>query len=825
MVSLVLVSHSHALAEATLKLVRAMAGDEISIAIAAGTGDNHEELGTDAMEIFQAITSVMSDDGVVVMMDMGSAVLSAEMALDFLDEDMKAKVRLCPSSFVEGSVAAGVAAKIGSNIDDVMHEASASLNQKTEHIDPVPIQNLQQNNITDLENADTIRVKLPMPHGLHARPVSKLVQEAAKYKSDIRIKDITNGKGPVSIKSITGIIALEALYGHEVELTAKGEDSKKALDELAKVIENGLGDNIDPKKQELNEPVQPETKTDNDDGKPIGISKGIVIAHPYYPKAVSFEFPDEKAEDTAHEIEELKTALSVTITVLRQKAKDVSRKMGREHGDIFLAQATMLEDPALVEKAKKNITDNKMKAAKAWWLSVEDAIEQYKQLKDDNLRQRAMDLQDVAHLVLVQFGIADNAKLDIPEHGIIITEDMTPGQAAALDKGKILGVICLENGQTSHSSILLRSRGIPSIVQAQRFPTSLRNLDASTVIAMDGESGEIWINPEKKILESIENRRKEWKEQSEAEKKESIKPATTSDGKRIEVFANVGRKEDSDTAAENNAEGIGLLRTEFMFLHRESAPNEEEQVIALREILDPMKNKPVIIRTLDAGGDKDLPYLNMPKEANPFLGVRAIRLTLRNPSLFQQQLRAILRISNEYDVRIMFPMISTLDELISAKAALMEAHESLLAEKKDHKWPIITGMMMEVPSAAIMINQFVKEIDFVSIGTNDLVQYTMAADRGNPELQKSLNKGFDPAVVTLISRIGRICKENNIPVAVCGESAANPELAGILIGLGVTELSMNASSIPGIKYWIRNQSITDLESKAKKLLQSYGLRE
>jgi phosphoenolpyruvate-protein kinase (PTS system EI component) len=256
-----------------------------------------------------------------------------------------------------------------------------------------------------------------------------------------------------------------------------------------------------------------------------------------------------------------------------------------------------------------------------------------------------------------------------------------------------------------------------------------------------------------------------------------------------------------------------------MFLHRDSAPTEQEQVEELHRILKPMAGKPAIIRTLDAGGDKELSYLNMPKEANPYLGVRAIRLCLRNKELFQEQLRAILRVSAEHDVRVMFPMIAALQELKEAKAELQKAHETLTAKNIKHRWPIPTGMMMEVPSAAIVSHYFAPEIDFASIGTNDLTQYTLAVDRGNPELQELLNKELNPAVLALINRVVLSCKSREIPVAVCGEAAASPASASVFLGLGVSELSMSGRSIPAMKHWVRSQSLSEMEMEARNLMQ------
>lgn len=811
MIGLVLVSHSRALAEATMELIRAMSGEEVPVAIAAGTGDDHKELGTDAVEISEAISSLSSEEGVVVMMDMGSAVLSTEMALDLLDEPVRSKVRLCPWAFVEGSVVGGVVAKTGGSIEDVIREASQALNQKTEHLadDTSSTEDSPANEST---GSESIRLTVHIPHGLHARPAAQLVQLASQFNSVVKLRDLTNGKGPVPLRSITGVMTLEVLYGHEVEITADGPDASVALQKIGQAFAEGLGDT--PVEHMPEPAVEPE---DND--KPEGISGGIIVAPVYFPAQFSYVFPEEKVEDTTQETGKLETSLEVTCRMLHQKAEDVSAKFGKEKGNIFRAQAAMLDDPALTDRAKQLIREKQMPAPEAWWNAVKEVMEQYKQLQDRNLKQRVLDLEDVAQLVLIQFGIKESDRMNISGKGIIIVDDLTPGQVSSLDKTKIAGVICLENGSTSHSAILLRSRDIPAIVQARRFPQNLRELKEGSLLAMDGETGEIWVNPQDLELDTIRQREQEWSLRKEKQKQESSQPAVTRDGERIAIMANVGSAEEVRLAVANYAEGIGLLRTEFLFLDRQQAPTEEEQVQLMQQMLEPVKGKPVVIRTLDAGGDKSLPYLHMPAEENPFLGIRAIRLLLRNPDIFRQQLRAILRISTEQDVRIMFPMISTLEELRRAKKALEEAHQSLTDEKTAHTWPIPAGIMIEVPSAAILAHLFAPEVDFMSIGTNDLIQYTLAADRTNPALQAMPGNKFDLSVLMLIRHVAESCKDAGISVSVCGESAANPDLALQLVGAGVTGLSMNPVSIPEIKSRIREQSVTELKLKVTELLK------
>lgn len=801
-----MVSHSLALAKATLRLMQSMVGQQMPIAVAAGTGEDFDDLGTDATEIYAGIESVMGNDGVLVLMDIGSAILSAEMAMEFMDEEVRKNVKLCPSPFVEGAISAVVAAKSGNSLEEVYRETTKALQQKLRHLGVEEEENVASDKEEELKAGQKIQVVVPNPFGFHARPVAKLIEIADAYKSKIQIQNKTDSNGPVNIRSMSAVIGLEVLKGHKVELIAKGKDAEVALAKFKEEIEKGLGDSLEDLK-EVQKPQAAKTKK----SEAHGIHKGIVIGNLFPPKPSVANISRHSNKTAEEEIKSLQKAIKLAQDELTELPDEIAFSSGGEEvSEIFKAQAAMLNDTRLVEKAKDIIKQKYFTAPWAWSMAVDDVLDEYKKLKDHNLQLRALDLQDVARLVLDKLGVPNTNVLDIPEEGILLVDDITPAQVTALDTEKIKGVICLQNGPTSHSSILLRSRGIPTIIQAENFIPPLERLMPSDLVVMNGGTGAIEINPKKSKLKAYQQEKQSFEKQSRREKEESSAPAKTLDDKQINVFANIGRADDVKDAIENGAEGVGLLRTEFMFIERDRAPSEKEQVGYLKKMLQPLKGKSITVRTLDAGGDKELPYLNMAKEDNPFLGIRAIRLTLRNKELFQQQLRAILRVSEEFDMRIMFPMIGTLEELAQAKKELENAHESLVEEGIAHTWPIPTGMMMEVPSAAINAWDFAKEVDFFSIGTNDLIQYTMAVDRGNTELQQALAKGLPMAVRRLIQIIVKAAKEQNIPVAVCGEAAAKPELAGVLLGLDIRELSMSPKSIPSLKYWVRDQSISEL---------------
>jgi phosphoenolpyruvate-protein phosphotransferase len=386
---------------------------------------------------------------------------------------------------------------------------------------------------------------------------------------------------------------------------------------------------------------------------------------------------------------------------------------------------------------------------------------------------------------------------------------------------QVMGILTSGGGPTSHSAILARGLGIPAI---SGLSAEFERLKDGVIVAMNGFTGDVWIDPEEKIIQDIKDKREEWLNERERLLEASSSPAATKDGTRVEVVANVGSVQDAEAALNNGAEGIGLLRTEFLFLNSQGQPTEDDQYAILREIGEAISSngdikKPVVVRTLDVGGDKDLPYLDLPVEDNPFLGVRAIRMSLRNPQVFLTQLRAVLRAGEGLNVKIMFPMVANLEEVKQAKALLEEAHHSLVTDKVKHKWPIETGIMVEIPAAALLSAELANYVDFFSIGTNDLTQYTMAAERGNPELSH-LNDAMHPAVLKLIDQVTKAAHSRGKWVGVCGELAGDPIAAPVLIGLGVDELSMNPGSIPRTKVVLKSISLHETVELAQLVLNA-----
>ena len=467
MVGIVLVSHSHALALATKELVVAMAGPKLPIVVAAGTGENHTELGTNAVEIAEAIHSVMSADGVLVLMDMGSALLSTETALDFLDEAVRRRVRCAAAPFVEGAVAAGVTATLGSSLDEVCHEAGRALRQKSDHFCPQSIGS------PDSSRGETaapppapegsiaaVKVVVPNPHGLHARPAARFIREAAAFSSEIQVRNLTKNAGPVSARSLTDLASLGILRGHEIEIIARGDDAATAVPSLQRSVEAGLGDTLEA----VPAPTAPRASVVGD--APVAVSGGLVFGPLFFAASAEPELPSHRVENPESEIQRLHQALDVARADLANEQAALRKSLGKNQAEIFEAQSLLLDDPALRERAEAAIRENRTNAARAWATVVHAVAANYAQLDDEYLRQRAADVRDIGARVLAGLGIARPRVGDLAESGILVVDDLAPAEAAALPK-KVLGVICLDGGKTSHAAILLRAGGVPAITRAR----------------------------------------------------------------------------------------------------------------------------------------------------------------------------------------------------------------------------------------------------------------------------------------------------------------------------------------------------------------------
>lgn len=548
----------------------------------------------------------------------------------------------------------------------------------------------------------------------------------------------------------------------------------------------------------------------------IAAAQGIALGPVFLIQEQTLGIERQQVDDPEHEIERLSNALTQATQEIKALRDKAASETSPDEAAIFDAQCMFLQDPALIDPTRAMIRVQRITAEAAWEEAVSLQVQQLLALENEYMRERSVDLRDAGLRVcriLIGVEEVDLGSLDQPS--IILARDLTPSDMIRLDKDLVVAFCTAEGGPTSHVAILARSFGIPAVVG---LGSELLDIDHSAELAVDGDQGLVVIDP------SDETRRKmlQLRDRAETQRAQvwehAQEPATTMDGRRIEVVANIGRSDEAMPALQAGAEGVGLLRTEFLYLERSSAPSEEEQNEAYRSILDCMGDRRVIVRTLDVGGDKDLPYMELSPEDNPCLGLRALRLFLKNPDLMDAQLRSLLRASHGHDVHIMFPMVSTLAELRAAKKSVEAAREAVRAEgyQVDEQIPI--GIMVEVPSVAVMADKFAREADFFSIGTNDLTQYTFAAERTNPQVSY-LTDACHPAILRLIHQVVDAAHGAGIWVGICGEQAGDPDAIPILLGLELDELSMAANSIPRAKSIIRAWDFASASKLGAKALQ------
>jgi phosphoenolpyruvate-protein phosphotransferase (PTS system enzyme I) len=524
----------------------------------------------------------------------------------------------------------------------------------------------------------------------------------------------------------------------------------------------------------------------------IAASSGIAIA-----KAYRLENPDLTVEkkvisNVAEEVARFETAITKAKAELETIRARALEELGEDKAAIFSAHLLVLSDPELLNPVKEKIETESVNAEYALRETASMFITMFESMDNEYMKERAADIRDVTTRVLAHLlGVSVSNPSMISEEVIIIAEDLTPSDTAQLNRKYVKGFTTDIGGRTSHSAIMARSMEIPAVVGTKSVTAEIQNGD---IVIVDGLHGKVIVNPSVEVVAEYEKKRAHFEAQKAEWAKLVNERTITKDGHHVELAANIGTPDDVKGVLENGAEGIGLYRTEFLYMGRDHLPTEEEQFEAYKTVLERMEGKPVVVRTLDIGGDKELPYLDLPKEMNPFLGFRAIRLCLEMQDMFRTQLRALLRASVYGNLKIMFPMIATLDEFRQAKAILLEEKAKLQAEGVQVSDDIEVGMMVEIPAAAILADQFAKEVDFFSIGTNDLIQYTMAADRMN-ERVSYLYQPYNPAILRLISNVIDAAHKEGKWAGMCGEMAGDAIAIPILLGLGLDEFSMSATSI------------------------------
>ncbi|NLL76911.1 MAG: phosphoenolpyruvate--protein phosphotransferase [Clostridiales bacterium] len=545
-----------------------------------------------------------------------------------------------------------------------------------------------------------------------------------------------------------------------------------------------------------------------------GVSKGLCYAKVLVLNEEAVVFPVEIGSPEEEEKKFLDAQAAVLEETIRLRDR-TNETAGENAADILDVHCSLLKDGGLINPIKEEIA-KQTGAALAVERVMNEVIEQFEAMENEYFAQRALDLKDIKDSLIRK--ILDIEKADIsslPEPTIIAGRDITPSTTAGMDLKMVSGLLMELGGSTSHTAILARTLDIPAVVGVKDLLSTVKTGD---MVGFDGETGEIFLGMNEEEIEALKI--KIVKQEKERSKWDMLsgRPAVTDDGKRFEIYGNIGTPEDAEKVLDRGGEGIGLFRSEFLYLSSKSLPDEEKQYEAYRKVLEKMGEKPVIVRTLDIGGDKDVPALRLSKEANPFLGLRALRLCRQEEEVFHTQLRALLKASLYGNLKIMFPMVSSMEELLWAKEKLKQCQDELRAEKIPYKEKIEIGIMVEIPAVAVMAECFSKECDFFSIGTNDLTQYTLAVDRGNEKVA-DLYTYYHPAVIKLIKMAIEGAHKNNIMCGMCGEAAGDPKMIPLLIGMGLDEYSMAASAIPEVKKWMSRLNTEKCKELAEQILK------
>ncbi|MEJ8304107.1 phosphoenolpyruvate--protein phosphotransferase [Saccharibacillus sacchari] len=548
----------------------------------------------------------------------------------------------------------------------------------------------------------------------------------------------------------------------------------------------------------------------------IAASAGIAIA-----KAFRLEHPDytvtqQTVKNAEAEIAKLDDALAKSQVELERIKENTLKELGAQKAEIFESHLLILNDPELISPVKDMIVNDQVNADYALNETSKQFVSMFENMKSAYLQERAADMKDVTKRILGHLlGLNVQNPAEISEEVIVIAEDLTPSDTAQLNRKYVKGFTTNIGGRTSHSAIMARSLEIPAVVGTKNV---LEQVQPGDLVIVDGLEGVIIVNPSDEIVAEYREKQVKYDEQRAEWRKLREEPTVTTDGVHVELAANIGTPNDVAGVLDNGGEGVGLYRTEFLYMGRDKLPSEDVQYNAYKTVLEKMEGKPVVVRTLDIGGDKELPYLDLPKEMNPFLGFRAVRLCLDRTDIFRTQLRALLRASVHGDLRIMFPMIATLVEFRQAKALLEEERENLKNEGTPVAENIQLGIMVEIPSTAVLADQFAKEVDFFSIGTNDLIQYTMAADRMN-ERVSYLYQPYNPSILRLVDMVIKAAHKEGKWAGMCGEMAGDSVAIPLLLGLGLDEFSMSATSILPARSQISKLSRADMQELAAKALE------
>lgn len=554
----------------------------------------------------------------------------------------------------------------------------------------------------------------------------------------------------------------------------------------------------------------------------IGASEGIGIGQVVIIEEQEVKVERRTISDADAEIARLNEAMDHFEEVTNQMADKMAETVGEQDADILRGHVIMLRDPMVGDQVNAMIRGEMVNAEVALDQSLDQMAEMFRSIPDELIQQRATDLMDIkSRMLKILNGIEEVDISAVPEGTVLVAKDLTPSMTAGIDPKNIAGILTEVGGRTSHSAILARAMEIPAVLSIERICQEVINGDT---VVLDGTTGEVYVNPEEEIVASYEQKKKAFAEEKALLQQYKGQPSKTKDGKQVELVCNIGKPEDADKVVECDGEGVGLFRTEFLFMDRDSVPTEEEQFEAYKTVAEKLAGKPVIIRTLDIGGDKAIDYLGLEQEENPFLGFRAIRFCLQRTDIYRVQLRALLRASAYGQIKIMVPLVTGVEELRQVKALIKEIMEELDKEQIAYNKEIQVGVMMETPAAAVVADLLAKEADFFSIGTNDLTGYTMAVDRGNAKVAY-LYSAYNPAVLRSIRRIIECGKKEGIFVGMCGEAAADHKLIPLLLAFGLDEFSVSATSVLKTRKAIADCDEASAKELADRVMQAATEKE
>jgi phosphocarrier protein FPr len=800
MVGLVLVSHSRALAQSIVDLLQRTVSLELPVAPAGGVGEDHQEIGTDALDILEAINSVQSSDGVLVLMDMGSAILSAETAKEFVSSDQQERVVLCSAPLVEGGIAAAIQIQIGSSLENAVLAAKQGLLPKQDQLGDLPAQPGPPSQGSPRGEAETIELTVENEHGLHLRPAASLLKALSPFSATVEAENITANRGPAQASSLVDLARLQIRKGDRVRFRVTGDDRQKAVAAIEILAGNRFGES------EVSAP--PPSPVESRVDKPFAVSSGIAIGPPVFLEESLLVISREAlASESEVEVEvaKLRRAVTKVAEELRERTERMRDRIDATALGMLEAQQLLLQDPTVIRAVEEQIQAQRVSAAYAWHSVLGKLATEQETAEDSYFRARAADFREIDRAVLGQIlpGESVSPKVAIEpssQPGILVCRELTPSVVDSVQDTTVAGVVQLEGGSTSHGAIMARALRLPAIGGTSGMESQLRR---AKLIAFDGDSGEIWIEPDAATESRLRDQADTAKQKYTRALQESIKPSVSRDGVSIKVSANASTRAEVARAVEVGAEGIGLFRSEFLLQTFAESPTEDQQYEALGHALEPARSIPVTIRLLDIGGDKPLPFLSPGPEANPFLGVRGVRLLLHHEEFLRSHLRAILRVSDRTAIRIMIPMVTELEEVIVVNRLLEQIHSELEQEHIAHRWPNPLGIMVETPAAALLVDQFLPHVDFVSFGTNDLTQYVLCSERGNPALQKFAD-ALNPAVLRLCEQVVQALASSQVELSICGEIAADPYAIPVLLALGMHHLSIAPAAIPGVKDRIRH---------------------